>query len=124
MLRILVEAASASIAARSTGAHRGVLREISDIDQGKKSNDEDRTDDQHTQHRPAEKTPSRLDRRLNDTSTFFMHETASYDLSIHHAGVLTLPQRRQSRSFGSGTSKQHMRCVLLALRVACTTPSG
>ena len=68
-------------------AHGGMLREITNIDQGKEADDQDRADDQDTQHRSAEKTPSRFDSRLNDMSIFFIHETASYDLSIYHAGV-------------------------------------
>src|ERR1700738_2658567 len=47
-----------------------------DIEHGKHSNHQARTDNQHNQRQSIEKASSRLDRRLDDMSSFLVHKIA------------------------------------------------
>src|ERR1700730_311530 len=47
-----------------------------DIEHGKHSNHQARTDNQHNQRLSIEKASPRLDRRLDDMSSFLVHKTA------------------------------------------------
>jgi hypothetical protein len=46
-----------------------------DIEHGKHSNHQARTDNQHNQRRSIEKASSRLNRRLDDMPSFLVHKT-------------------------------------------------
>ena len=62
----------------------GLPREKTNVDQGKESNCQARADNQHNQRRSIEKARSRLDRRLDDVSSFFVHKTATRSGPYHN----------------------------------------
>jgi hypothetical protein len=53
---------------------RGLPRKKNNVEQSKESNCQAGTDDQHNQRRSIEKARSRLDWRLDDMSSFFVHK--------------------------------------------------
>jgi hypothetical protein len=65
-------------AARRSRFFRGKLsRENTNVDQDEEPDDQACADDQNSQRRPIEKPRARLDRGLDDMSTFIVHEIAS-----------------------------------------------
>jgi hypothetical protein len=73
---------------KSDEANSGRLpREKNNVDQGKESNCQARADNQHNQRRSIEKARSRLDRRLDDVSSFFVHKTAPRSGPYHTMGA-------------------------------------
>jgi hypothetical protein len=61
-------------ARRSRPPTEGLPHEKTNVDRGKKSNCQTRTDNQHNQRRSIENARSRLDRRLDDMSSFLVHK--------------------------------------------------
>jgi hypothetical protein len=58
----------------SAKSARGLSRKETNVEHSKESNCQAGTDDQHNQRRSIEKSRSRLDWRLDDMSSFFVHK--------------------------------------------------